>query len=183
MRADKCGTSVSPCTSPLFPILLASWQEPSSPMEDNNFLRLAAPILNRVDNPDSHGAHAHFRRFFGGSALVVALAWELLSTHQLLSANAQPHHLLWACGFLRQYLREPVLVALFETTEKTIRRRMWPVILALAELTHIVVSSAAIVSSSFRCCRCRRLSLSSCASHPYFFAIRDDCLTFSFYTG
>ena len=123
----------------IFGFLLVSCQKTTIDMDDTFFLLLSARILDRDENPDGHGAETHFRRFFGASPLTVALTWELLGHHGLLPANAHPVHLLWACGFVRQYLRVPVLVALYEATEKTICRRMWPVIMGMAALTSIVV--------------------------------------------
>ena len=72
-------------------------------MDESFFFHLAAPILNRDAAPEGLGAHTHFRHFFGASALVVALAWELLDHHSLLLSGSLPIHLLWACGFVRQY--------------------------------------------------------------------------------
>ena len=93
-------------------------------MDESFFLRLAAPIFNRDANPEGHGANNHFRRFFGASALVVALAWELLVHHELLPPEGLPIHLLWACGFVRQYPRETALTSLYGATMVTIRHHM-----------------------------------------------------------
>ena len=116
-------------------------------MDESFFFHLAAPILDRDANPEGHGAREHFRRFFGASPLVVVLAFELLNHHELLPPGSLPIHLLWACGFVRQYSRESVLTSLYGATMMTIRYHMWPIIAALGALTHIVVRTFVVVSS------------------------------------
>ena len=113
---------------------------PLREMDDAFFILLATPILGRHENPNGHGSKDHFRYFFGVSALVCAVSWELLKEHNLLPSSAEPIHLLWACAFLRQYLKEMVLETILGRTMKTIRHHMWPVIGALGELGHVLVS-------------------------------------------
>ena len=140
-------------------ILLDSSQKTSINMDESFFLRLAAPILDRDANPEGHGANKHFRRFFGVSPIVVALAFDLLVLHGLLPPEGLPIHLLWACGFVRQYSRESVLTSLYGACMNTIRHHMWPMVMALAALTNVVVSALRshrlVVSFCRRDGRCR----------------------------
>lgn len=110
-------------------------------MDANDFLNLAAPILNRAPGQVSSLATAiRFKRFFGISHEVCAHVWLHLLAHELLSPSHKPVHMLWACMFLRNYDTFLVMSIFLRKDEKTVRKYVWPMVDAIGALATELVS-------------------------------------------
>ena len=85
------------------------------------FLRLAAPITNRVRQPLSNQAKRKFKRTFGVSAQVCAFIWIKLYFANALEPDIRPIHYLWALMFLRQYQTEEMQASHVKADENSQR--------------------------------------------------------------
>ena len=74
--------------------------------------------------------------FFGLNLEQTSHLWSLVE----LPKGYAPAHILWALSFLRLYWTETQLEALAGVTPKTLRKRVWVVIEAIASITSKVVS-------------------------------------------
>lgn len=82
-----------------------------------------------------------FRSSFGVSPDVCSISWELMTARNLLPAKAMPEHLLWALMFMKTYETETFLAhGLVGKTEKTLRKWVWLMISAIAQLYSFTVS-------------------------------------------
>ena len=84
-----------------------------------------------------------FRSFFGCSVEVFLVIWHLIISNELLPLDCCFSHLFWAFLFMKIYPKnEAALCSLLGGVDpKTMRKRVWPLIRAVAELHFIVVSA------------------------------------------
>ena len=93
-----------------------------------------------------------FRDFFGTSAIVAMIVWNLMVEHQLLPEGGTIIHFLWTLFFFKVYpLQGPACSAAGGSNgavdPKTWRKYIWPFVYAVASLESIVVSSSASTCS------------------------------------
>lgn len=81
---------------------------------------------------------------FGAHPSVVALLWQLLVGCNTLDTYCKPKHLLWALLFLKTYATFDVIACRVGADEKTVRKWVWYVVHALADLVDDVVSAYAL---------------------------------------
>ena len=86
-----------------------------------------------------------FREYFGCGAATTLLAWNMLISFELLPESAMLLHLLWALFFMKQYLTQESACSTAGGSQgaidpKTLRKHVWPIILALAGLEPWIVS-------------------------------------------
>lgn len=83
-----------------------------------------------------------FREHFGCSPMVIPSLWNMLQINELLpTKDHELKHLLWALYFMKVYPKDGPLSTALSADPKTIRRYVWPMIEAIAELELLVVSS------------------------------------------
>ena len=83
--------------------------------------------------------HRKYIALFGTTPPVCARLWILLKQYR--SLRGEKKHLMWALLFLKTYATESVLSCIIGSDEKTIRKRFWIYIDALAELPLVSVST------------------------------------------
>jgi hypothetical protein len=88
-----------------------------------------------------------FRKFFGISAAVTMILWDLLVEHNLLPPKGKIKHLLWSLYFLKIYSNEEPTCAVLGGSKgaidpKTMRHWVWAFIRAIAKLGPVVVSAS-----------------------------------------
>lgn len=90
-----------------------------------------------------------FRDLFGVGAIVALAAFAWLDQTELLPVDGTFMHLLWTLCFLKVYPTETALSALCGGADpKTIRKYIWPMIVALANLeVHLVSQNVPLIHS------------------------------------
>jgi len=88
-----------------------------------------------------------FRKFFGISAAVTMILWDLLVEHNLLPPKGKIKHLLWSLYVLKIYSNEEPTCAVLGGSKgaidpKTMRHWVWAFIRAIAKLGPVVVSAS-----------------------------------------
>ena len=83
-----------------------------------------------------------FRGYFGISAEVAVMAWDMMDKHDCLPFEPIFLHLLWALAFMKTYLAndKALSTALGGKDPKTIRKYVWLFIRSIFDLESIVVS-------------------------------------------
>ena len=69
-----------------------------------------------------------FRAFFGVGLITCVKLWEMCN----FPAKTKPKHMMWALMFLKTYDTEEVLASCANTTPKTFRKWIWPLIDGIA---------------------------------------------------
>ena len=112
-----------------------------------DFYTISKEIQNRQgESTGSESSEDHrFRAFFGCSAEVAARLWAMLVECLLLPHQGQILHLLWALFFMKCYpTEEPACAAAGgqrgAVDPKTLRKYIWPFIVAIADLESHLVS-------------------------------------------
>ena len=111
--------------------------------DEATFLLVAAPIMERTRNFYGHAAQEQYKCFFGVAAHVTVILWRLLHENALLgtlASSMEPKHLLWTLYFLRNYPSNRIHAAQMNADSTTVRRYIWEIINAMAELTDYLVS-------------------------------------------
>ena len=86
-----------------------------------------------------------FKEYFGVSADVILIVWELLRKHDLITKKGEINHLLWTLVFLKVYPKQGPVCSLVGGTKgavdpKTFRKWVWKFILNIELLDEVVVS-------------------------------------------
>lgn len=84
-----------------------------------------------------------FREFFGCSPVVAATLWRRIQIeieHAPLVQGGTIQHMLWSLLLMKKYDTDGLMAKICDADEKTIRKRSWPFISAIAELDGHVVS-------------------------------------------
>ena len=105
-----------------------------SPEETNYFADLGSKILRHSSNVLC--TERVFRANFGVPPNVSASLWNLLWC--TCPENAHPKHLLWAFRFLKLYETWDVLAWVCDVHVMTLRKWIWPIIEAIAELKLVI---------------------------------------------
>ena len=112
-----------------------------------DFLLAGKDIQNKAGRPiGSAGTEdRHFREFFGAGPFVVSQLWNLLARHDLIPPEGELWHLLWTLHFLKAYPKQATVCSTVGGSAgaidpKTLRKYMWPLIRAVADLEPDVVS-------------------------------------------
>ena len=87
----------------------------------------------------------YFKEYFGVSAVVVLIVWDLLVEHDLLPEKGQIKHLLWMLVFLKVYPKQGPVCSVVGGKKgaidpKTFRKWVWTFIFNKAFLDEVVVS-------------------------------------------
>lgn len=109
---------------------------PQQHLHPIQFLVLASRICCRLGTRKPYVANREFQKYFGVQPVVCSDLWRIAP----FPAGTQPIHLLWALMFLWTYPTEPVICSLLGVSEKTFRKRAWPVIERIATASSSVVS-------------------------------------------
>ena len=117
------------------------------------FLTLASPITHRTSNFLGDEARKEFKELFGISPQVCSFVWAFLVGHYVMIAK--PMYFLCALMFLRHYTTERLLSSTFHLDEKTIRKHIWAIIDALAQMAVDTVSPPPPPPSSSSSSPCR----------------------------
>ncbi|KAL3795485.1 hypothetical protein ACHAWO_001837 [Cyclotella atomus] len=111
--------------------------EPSSA----DFYVIGRDIQNRSNHRVSSdlSEDQRFREYFGCSAEIALIVWNLLIQYELLPDEAQIAHHLWALFFMKIYAKEKVTCGAVggqggAIDPKTLRKYIWPMIKAIAGL-------------------------------------------------
>ena len=96
-----------------------------------------------------------FRDFFGTSAIVAMVVWNLLVETHLLPEGGAILHLLWALFFMNEYPKQSPACSAAGGSDgaidpKTWRKYIWPFVYAIADLESTVVSST--IEMHIFCC-------------------------------
>ena len=99
---------------------------------------LAFVAQNDVSQQDIYLIHQYdtYLSFFGLNPEQISHLWSLVE----LPKGYTPVHILWALSFLRLYWTETQLSVLAGVTPKTLRKRVWGVIEAIASIESKVLS-------------------------------------------
>ena len=86
-----------------------------------------------------------FKEYFGVSAAVALIVWELLDKHDLVPEKGQIKHLLWTLVFLKVYPKQGPVCSLVggikgAVDPKTFRKWVWKFIFNIELLDKVVVS-------------------------------------------
>ncbi len=88
-----------------------------------------------------------FKQMFGCTPTVLGECWVLLSKNSEME-DLRPEHLLWACLFLKVYSKESIHATMAGCCEKTFRKYVWAVIIAISDLEPYIVSNTIIIIDS-----------------------------------
>lgn len=93
-----------------------------------------------------------FRDFFGVSAIVVVVLWNLLVDTGLLPDGGTPMHLLWMLYFFKVYPKQGPACSSAGGSKgaidpKTWRKYIWPFVFRIADLVPVVVSLTFVLHS------------------------------------
>lgn len=78
-----------------------------------------------------------FKSFYGVSPDICSILWKMIDKY--LPIPCEPKHLLWALNFLKQYNVEATGKAIFGVDEKTLRKYIWIMIDALADIDTVQI--------------------------------------------
>jgi len=92
-----------------------------------------------------HTVNRRFIALFGCSMHITAMIWALLDVVNLGPDGAKLHHLLWALMFMKTYGTCSELACIFEVDEKTFRKWIWLIIIAISKIEDIVSRKCIIV--------------------------------------
>ena len=119
----------------------------NNPPTVQDFVTAGRDVQNRSNRPiAAHRTEDRlFREFFGTSAVIALITWNLLSTHQMLPEGSKIKHLLWSLFWMKQYPTEGVATATVggsrgKIDPKTFRKWVKPFVLAIADLHVRIVS-------------------------------------------
>lgn len=104
----------------------------------NEIENIGAAMMNRSSSSRKTSVfHQRWRAHFGASPKVIKKVWELLDVRVITHLE----YLLWCLMFLKIYPKENVACSLVGgIDEKTWRKKIWPLIEAIALLEDKVVS-------------------------------------------
>ncbi len=111
-----------------------------------DFIVWGKEIQNKIGRTGSDATEDRaFREFFGTTANVVSKIWGNLSQRGTVPIEGTAKHILWSLYFMRAYPKQGVTCAVVGGSAgaidpKTLRKFIWPVIEAVAELAPDVVS-------------------------------------------
>ena len=118
-----------------------------------DFILWGKEIQNKIGRAGSDALEDRaFREFFGMTANVVSKIWGKLTETDRVPIEVAPKHLLWSFYFMRAYPKQGVTCAVVGGSAgaidpKTLRKFIWPLIEATADLFSDVVSLLCIVCS------------------------------------
>ena len=118
-----------------------------------DFILWGKEIQNKIGRTGSDAMEDRaFREFFGTTANVVSKIWGKLSERDRVPIEGTAKHLLWSFYFMRAYPKQGVTCAVVGGSAgaidpKTLRKFIWPLIEAMADLFSDVVSLLCIVCS------------------------------------
>lgn len=104
-------------------------------MSKELFYNIGCEYINYNSTRSLYVGRRKFLAHFGVPALICEILWDKLGA----SLNFKPKHLLWALLFLKTYNTEHVMSTILKTDEKTLRKYVWMVVDALANLNLVFI--------------------------------------------
>ena len=143
----------------------AAWSDPGpgpsikrareTPICEADFITIGREFQNRSKHKvgSDLSEDQKFRSFFGIAPSIALKAWNMMHSYDLQPLGATIEHYLWGLFFMKVYPQNEQVTAAVAGGEvgardpKTLRKYIWPMIRALANLEVYVVSTTLLIVS------------------------------------